>query len=174
MQSWGGTNRGGRLKGPSPSCAPNGLPAAWLAPAVFCSPWPLGPVGVPDGTRGRRLGPCRHEGLGATTLPGSDLLHGAAGGDGLVLFGDVILAGKFVAVLDQQPVVAFAAVAIMFHRSRRRGRLSRSGNGWRKHSPDLSEGAGSRDHGRRQYRAALEEFLQRGRSRAVAGLWLNS
>src|SRR5262249_59809819 len=48
----------------------------------------------------------------------SDLLHGATGGDGTILLEDVVvftLPGIFVAMLDQEPVGALAAVAVVSH-----------------------------------------------------------
>ena len=61
----------------------------------------------------------QHERLRLATLAGSDRLHGAAGRDrGVILLKDrsaVRLDGEFIAMLDQQPVGAFAPFPVVGH-----------------------------------------------------------
>ncbi|MHC2386025.1 hypothetical protein ACVIHB_000841 [Bradyrhizobium liaoningense] len=78
----------------------------------------LGTVGLPDciGLAPGTLG--QHERLWRAALAFGNLLHRAAGGDGLVLVENVVVrafADIFVTMLDQEPVGALAAGAVVAH-----------------------------------------------------------
>ncbi len=75
-------------------------------------------IAVPNGIR-LNVAALHHERFWLPALAGGDRLHGSAGGDGgCVVFKDsraILLDREIVVMLDQQPICALAAVAIIAH-----------------------------------------------------------
>ncbi len=84
-------------------------------------------VGGPDGVRRRHFAPAGHERLGPFALAGRDLLHAAARGDGnVVVFQEAVMVAfalQAVVRLDQQPVGALGALAILVETHKMPGAL---------------------------------------------------
>ncbi len=75
-------------------------------------------IRMPHRIRPRARGLCRHERLGRPALAARDLRHAASRGDGFILVQDVVglaLFGVLIVVLDQEPVGALAACAVVAH-----------------------------------------------------------
>ena len=75
-------------------------------------------IRIPDVVRSGARSGADHERLGAAALALRDLIHRAARGDRSVQVENVVVAAfpsVFVAMLDQQPVGAFAAAAVVTH-----------------------------------------------------------